>query len=384
MWDGADDYLAFVLRPDASVALISLGSSARVDEEVRRAREALNANLAAVLPGEIAETGRKASDALARLHALLWRPLEAKLGGAEQVYLSTDGELNVVPFAALPDAAGRPLLERYRIAILASGRDLLRRQPAAAANPSDLVLVADPAFDAPATVAAGAKPLLRPPLPKFDPLPGTAREAQEVPALLGGTAARKHVLLGAQATKAAIRALPRPRILHFATHGYFLEDLRSPAGPDLRAGASAAGAAPTQDNPLVRSGLALAGANRATGGDYSGVLTALEVLDLDLEGTELVVLSACETGLGDVRSGEGVFGLRRGFALAGARALLMSLWPVADEIAAEQMRDFYANLRSLPPAEALRRAQLASIKRLEAGGAAARPALWAPFILQGR
>ena len=139
------------------------------------------------------------------------------------------------------------------------------------------------------------------------------------------------------------------------------------------------------ENPLVRSGLAFAGANHAsevTKGE-DGILTALEVSGLDLYGTDLVVLSACETGVGEIKNGEGVFGLRRAFALAGAKNLMMSLWPVSDEITARQMITFYKNLQKLPPAKALRQAQLQTIKELKAKYGFAPIVLWAPFILQG-
>jgi CHAT domain-containing protein len=140
------------------------------------------------------------------------------------------------------------------------------------------------------------------------------------------------------------------------------------------------------ENPLVRSGLAFAGANRAsenTEGD-DGILTALEITGMDLYGTELVVLSACDTGVGEIKTGEGVFGLRRAFALAGAKNLMMSLWPVSDEVTANQMKAFYQNLQKLPPAEALRQAQLETIKELKTQyNGTAPPGLWAPFILQG-
>jgi CHAT domain-containing protein len=135
----------------------------------------------------------------------------------------------------------------------------------------------------------------------------------------------------------------------------------------------------------VRSGLAFAGANRAAeaGEGDDGILTALEISGMDLRGTELVVLSACETALGDIEVGEGVFGLRRAFTLAGARTLMMSLWPVQDDVTAAQMKEFYGDLGKMPPAEALREAQLATIRTLRAEEGIADPSLWAPFIVQG-
>jgi CHAT domain-containing protein len=139
------------------------------------------------------------------------------------------------------------------------------------------------------------------------------------------------------------------------------------------------------ENPLVRSGLALAGANRAAeaGPGDDGILTALEISGMDLRGTELVVLSACDTALGDIEVGEGVFGLRRAFTLAGARILMMSLWPVQDDVTVQQMKDFYTTLGRMPSAEALREAQLATIRELRAREGIADPSLWAPFIVQG-
>jgi CHAT domain-containing protein len=124
-------------------------------------------------------------------------------------------------------------------------------------------------------------------------------------------------------------------------------------------------------------------ATESAGGD-DGILTALEITAMDLYGTELVVLSACETGLGEIKTGEGVYGLRRAFALAGAKNLMMSLWPVSDEVTANQMKAFYKNMQTMPPAEALRQAQLETIAQLKAKfDGVAPPGLWAPFILQG-
>ena len=180
-----------------------------------------------------------------------------------------------------------------------------------------------------------------------------------------------------------------PRILHLATHGFFLQDEEIDLGGEMRGLTVVPKEKPAPgkryENPLVRSGLAFAGANKAseiTAGD-DGILTALEITGMDLYGTELVVLSACDTGVGEIKTGEGVFGLRRAFALAGAKNLLMSLWPVSDEITANQMKSFYQNLQKLPPAEALRQAQLETIKELKSKEGFASPALWAPFILQG-
>ena len=227
----------------------------------------------------------------------------------------------------------------------------------------------------------------------FTPLPGTQIEADEIPALIMSKDKNKTVLTGKAATEEEIKKSKSPRIMHLATHGFFLKDEEIALSNDTR-GLSIVDLGPDKgiknyakryENPLVRSGLAFAGANHAsevTKGE-DGILTALEVSGLDLYGTDLVVLSACETGVGEIKNGEGVFGLRRAFALAGAKNLMMSLWPVSDEITARQMITFYKNLQKLPPAKALRQAQLQTIKELKAKYGFAPIVLWAPFILQG-
>ena len=185
------------------------------------------------------------------------------------------------------------------------------------------------------------------------------------------------------ALEARLKAHKSPRILHLATHGFFLPDQER--DPERNAGPRGTGSA--LENPLLRSGLALAGANTARRQGSlppeaeDGILTAEDVSGMDLLDTELVVLSACETGLGQVRTGEGVFGLRRSFVLAGARGLVMSLWKVPDEQTQELMEDFYRRILNgqllQSRAEALRAAQLALKEKY------ADPGYWGAFIYQG-
>jgi CHAT domain-containing protein len=176
------------------------------------------------------------------------------------------------------------------------------------------------------------------------------------------------VLEGLRATKDAVRQLEAPDVLHMATHGFFL------AAPT---GGEAAGKAA---NPLLRSGLALSGANRQQAGQDEGILTALEASMLDLWGTKLVTLSACDTGLGQVRNGEGVYGLRRAFFLAGTESVVMSLWPVSDYVTRGMMQTYYSGLRhDKGRADALRAAQLASLRR----PGRRHPYYWAGLIAVG-
>jgi CHAT domain-containing protein len=214
----------------------------------------------------------------------------------------------------------------------------------------------------------------------FAPLPGTRVEGERIAALLGVTA---HT--GDGFTKQRIVSCRSPRILHFATHGFFLKTPSelSPGAPPMAADRlSVVGQQVV--NPLIRSGMALAGANawlrfrplaREAG---NGILTAEDVTGLDLLETDLAVLSACETGLGTEDFCDGVMGLRRSFGLAGARTIVMSLWKIPDEQTRDLMIGFYTRLLSgKSKAEALRSTQLdLKAKKPE-------PYFWGAFICQG-
>jgi CHAT domain-containing protein len=207
----------------------------------------------------------------------------------------------------------------------------------------------------------------------FGPLPGVNEEVRALRALLPTA----QFLTREQATKTALQNVVAPSILHIATHGFFLSEpgaTASGAQPDTTRGLSANA---KTENPLLRSGLALAGANRK---DESGILTALEASHLNLWGTRLVVLSACDTGVGQVHNGEGVFGLRRALVLAGAESQLMSLWPVADRGTRELMISYYKDLvNAHGRGEALRRAQLQMLQ----SRSHRHPYYWASFIQTG-
>jgi MYXO-CTERM domain-containing protein len=205
------------------------------------------------------------------------------------------------------------------------------------------------------------------------------------------------LLVDTEATEAAVKKLAGPRILHVATHGFFLAsapgviarsrgltlDLPSapPPPPNGKiAEADAATAAPAYENPLLRSGLAFAGANPRKSGDEDGILTALEATGLDLDGTEIVVLSACETGLGEVQAGDGVYGLRRAFVLAGARTEITSLWRVADAETKDLMVHYYEKLQS----GGGRSASLRDVQRaMRALPETSHPYYWASFVVSG-
>jgi CHAT domain-containing protein len=191
-------------------------------------------------------------------------------------------------------------------------------------------------------------------LTAWQQLAGTEQEARQLAPLLGGGA----VISGTAATASVVLAQRAPRILHIATHGFFLADQASTndaaigaAAPGSRSGVApsegTAAATPSLEDPLQRSGLVFAGANQPDANPSDdGYLTAAEATAMDLEGTELVTLSACETGLGGVQSGEGVYGLQRSLAVAGARSTLLSLWKVDDYLTVAFMERYYKRLKA--------------------------------------
>ncbi|WP_437280619.1 CHAT domain-containing tetratricopeptide repeat protein [Sorangium sp. So ce375] len=372
---GKPRYAAYVVGRRGDVTGVDLGDAAAIDA------------VAAELSKDLSDPGRDPRERARRLDALVMQPIRAALGPARWLLVSPDGALNLVPFAALVDEEGRYLIERASFTYLTSGRDLLRAAggagaPRAVAPRGDVLVIADPAFGSLSELALDDDPArgLRSAEmagARFPPLPGTEREAEAVRSALASAT----VLTGPAATEEALKRAQRPRVLHIATHGFFLPDQGSPADA---ASASSRGEGSEgltwSENPLLRSGLALAGANarRSSSDEDDGILTALEISSLDLHGTQLVVLSACETGLGEVPRGEGVYGLRRALLLAGAETQVMSLWKVGDMATRDLMTSYYAALaRGGGRSEALRSAQL-QIRRERP-----HPHAWAGFITSG-
>ena len=380
-WTGRQRYLVFILHLDKRVEMVDLGSAENLDIQVR----ALLSLLTAPPTNKIQIKGQM--DAAKELYQLIWEPVAKMVGFATHVIVSPDGVLNLVPFAALAGADGKYLAEKIVFSYVTSGRDLVGGK--GIMPEMNLFLAANPAFDK--DMKSGERTDTRGAFRsrdfnmRFDPLPGTEVESREVPKQFQGE--NNRIVTGTDATEREVLSTRRPRILHLATHGFFLPDLPELKMDETRMGFDVKPVLPKgYENPLVRSGLAFAGANNAAKaqGSDDGLLTALEVSGMDLHGTDLVTLSACETGVGEVKTGEGVYGLRRAFALAGARNLMMSLWPVSDEITAEQMMTFYKLYgHGTPAAEALRSAQLETISKLRAKYGSAPPSLWAPFIMQG-
>jgi CHAT domain-containing protein len=334
--------------------------------------EPVVADLGAV--SALGQPGQARDDAAAAvLYQKLLAPFEDKLAAATTAYVAPDGVLDLVPFARLKLADGRYWGERQEVRLLQSGRDLLRPDPDKPAR--GLLALGGIDFGANATAAAKSDSIFAAGSDAVARAAGTFRDGFAQLAASGEEVnqvtqwyrrLRKDELAevwsGATASKARLLGLRSPpRVLHLATHGFYL------AGQSRE--------------PMLLSGIALAGANRelaGTGAD--GILFALEAQGLNLEGTELVVLSACDTAQGSLDYSEGVFGLARALRTAGARNVLVTLWKLNDGEARDFMVEFYkrwlAQVRS-DPAKALRDTQLSWVKQDNRRD----PRVWAPYIL---
>jgi CHAT domain-containing protein len=422
--------------------------------------------------------------------------MQRHFNGAKNIILSPDGELWLLPWAALPASVDRFLTEEYGLQFVISGRDLIAPRDDRALSRSAPLILADPDFDAPiggepvkaiagvsATGQLGDAPVhfafgfdgsvvirlndatgdvigrgawsldgtrLRfetersayegewsgrqvagrrtikdqpnraadpwsfampspPPvgatgerslsqdanaIPPVARLPFTAIEAEiATDKLAQYLGAKPRIETDATATEAVFKTAVRPRIVMLATHGFYLPTQKLIVTDTGAPGAESPGPAKTADgkdreSPLVRCGILLAGCNRRHGlkpGADDGILTGLEIVSTDLRGCELIVLSACETGLGEVMVGEGVAGLRQAFQLAGAESIIASLWQVPDRDTALMMSRFYdAMAKGAAKAEALRSAQKAQIEMRRKRFGAAHPYFWAAFTLTGR
>lgn len=352
---------------------------------------------------------------------LLWKPLEPLLRDTKTVYYSPAGLLHRINPAALRDADKQPLSEGRQWVRVGSTRELVTGRLADRSYALDPAASATAAvwggirYDMDSTAFAAANPLDAGagPLPEFQrkdgkfrymvedsihalsggrrgagddwkPLAGSAREAEQVGALLQKAGFQTDVLSGYAASEERLKALgqaaPSPRILHVATHGFAYPD---PKKEPQRRFTDEEPVYKIQDDPMLRSGLVLAGANyywknkRPLQNREDGVLVAYEVRDLNLHDTELAVLSACQTGLGDVVGSEGVYGLQRAFRIAGAKFLIVSLWQVPDEQTRELMRLFYENW--VEKRESLRDAFNHAQARLREQEP--NPYMWAGFVL---
>lgn len=398
---GLTRYIVFILRHNGSVRMVDLGNAKAIDPCIG---ETL---------GAIRTRHHKTTELLQELNTNVFAPMEVYLNGIDRLIICPDGLVSLIPFNAVIDSSNKYLVKRFTITHVTGSREILPIPKQDLSGHHQLVLAAAPRFNHPDAKKDGMKRASK----QFTPLQGTQEESIKIPPLIPGIRGDspgvqgdnpgdiegKVILTGLEATKEVVLNVVNPRILHLATHADFDSQnmdafISAPMTPteifeglipsiQERYGPNP-GQQPETDQgtqPLAQSYLALAGANHVNPktGKTDGLLTGLEVAGMQLQGTELVVLSACNTGLGDILPGEGVSGLRRAFALAGAKNLVLSLWPVSDQVTTLLMETFYRNLRQMPPAEALRQAQLETINHLENEMYGPIPFFWAPFIIQG-
>jgi CHAT domain-containing protein len=310
-------------------------------------------------------------------YAWFWKPIADRLSGVKTVYLAADGVYHQINLQTLLNSqTGKYAGEERSIRLLTSTRELVQKTPPVAGEAFALFGFPDYEQKPGNTIAAttGTEHSLYPADIErgndCKPLPGTKAEVEAISKIVSLKKQKPSLFLANAATEEAVKALQTPRVLHIATHGYFEPSFANQP----------------RRNPMLRSGLLLAGAKRTldrkdslSAAAEDGILTAYEATALNLDGTELVVLSACETGLGEVKNGEGVYGLQRAFAIAGAQSVLMSLWKVGDQPTQLLMKEFYRRWLGGTAAQvALRKAQAAVRKRY------AHPYYWGGFVLVGR
>ena len=412
-WADTSYYVALVITRESKdqPEYIFLGDSKQIEGDAFTSFEHLDQERGFIEESEAKLPGEQVYD-------LIWKPLEKTLAGKTRVYLSPDGVLSQLPLGIIPAPGGKLQMEKFDLRLLSSTRDILRSAPPHTDATS--LLVGDPIFDLTeeqqrAAIRKLALPTKELPVQvsALSPndysrdlgsgttlrrLPGTGAEVTAIAELMQERQWKTNVYTGELALKRVVEGASSPRVVHLATHGFFLPDqpitIQQLKVQQLKAGRLGLDESERSglEDPMLRSGLYFAGANRTLAGKPlaegldNGVLTAMEAGNLNLGGTELVVLSACDTGQGDVKNGEGVFGLRRALQEAGAQEVLMSLWSVPDSETLELMKRFYTKwLAGTEIHEALKEGQLEMREKVKAThDGKDLPYYWGAFVLVGR
>jgi len=327
------------------------------------------------------------------LYNLVWKPIDSLLEGADKIYYALSGMLHSVSFAAIPAGRHEYLSQRYDLVQLSTTRTIPTEMPQPQYASITTFGGIDYAYDPTGKESQFDKPLLAlNEVPGYEQvrssdggwsfLPGSAEEVKAIAGLFKGTKTTSAMKTGAEATEADFKALSgnSPKVLHISTHGFFFPDIEKSKDDLMRSGQATF---KYMENPLFRSGLAFAGGNYALMHGYNpheredGILTAYEISNMDLSNTDLVVLSACETGLGEIKGSEGVYGLQRAFQMAGVEYIIMSLWRIPDKQTKILMERFYSNwLGGMNIRKAFREAQQHMSKTYD-------PFYWAGFVLVG-
>ena len=406
-------YLTFPLRLNSTnlvVERVELGEAEPINEAVGVICNSMSVGQFAV---------KSLSSALQRLSNLVYGPLARHLTNVSQLIICPDGQLSRLPFEMLL-IGNKFLVEEKTISYVTSGREVARlvnqNNSKSRTQNSISLVIGNPDFDLdltalnkinsqPSTVgseprsqdlsSSTASMLLSRSYRgmEFNPLPGSGVEATNIAKILGdGTILR----LGADAREAELKTVVSPRVLHLATHGFFLSDQEfketnssSISSVFTRPGLHKGISQNDWENPMVRCGIALAGANHAlritNAISEDGLLTGLEASLLNLQGTDIVILSACNSGKGEVRIGEGVMSLCRAFRIAGAQSVLASHWPVSDMATSRLMTEFMHRWRmGEPRIKAWREAQLTLLRSKDAKEDLSNPYFWSAFTLTGQ
>ncbi len=389
---GEPRYAAYILPPDGNPQHVDLGAAADIEQKIAEFRDHLQDPVAAGR-GDLT-----AVNAVGRqLHETLIEPLEPYINSTEHLLLSPDGDLNLIPFEALVDQQQDFLIQHHQLSYLSSGRDLLRLDTLPSSQNPPMV-VANPDYN---QAAPSSEPQIATQRGHhnrrsadlanlhFGRLLHSQPEGTALESLLDNVFPQVNLLLGEKASEDRVKNAQAPSILHISTHGFFLpnQDTEPPSSAPGLATDADRPASLRVENPLLRAGLALANANaprpEPDSQQEDGILTALELAGMNLVGTQLVVLSACETGTGEVANGEGVYGLRRALVMAGAQSQVLSLWQVEDETTKHLMVDYYSRLMNDDSAtgrhQALRQAQLEMLNASEYR----HPYYWAAFVSSG-
>jgi CHAT domain-containing protein/Flp pilus assembly protein TadD len=385
-------FLAIVIGTGGEPQIFPLGAASVIDTAVSYYRQQFRnvQNLDQTAYAAAAEN----------LYGLVWRPMAALLSGASTVFIAPDGMLNLVSFAGLVDDERKYLIENYPIQYLSTGRDLIRLQDEPSSG-SGFLAMADPDFNMSyglSTVSAVGLALmtglnLRSSCEELDKLqvaalPATRNEVNAVSVQWQRNRTEPAITyFGSDATEEQFKSnAPGKRIIHLATHGFYITDECRPRPLVQSFGGVWQGDA--GENPLLQCGFLLAGANQhgagaAESGREDGIVTAEEVAGLNLQGADLVILSACESGLGEVKSGEGVYGLRRAFQMAGARTVISSLWPIDDKATAEFMGQLFSAQSDVTLPMMMQRVANGQIASLRSRGKSDHPFFWAAFVATG-
>lgn len=388
---GEYEYLAFILSKDRKTVrldLVNVGPAAKIDSLILAYQTEIKTSLEKGQPPREVRLRE-----LARLlYVAIVKPLEVYLEGKRELIISPDGNLNLIPFDVFVSPSGDYLIQHNNIDYLTTGRDFI--QPADTSKGSDqIILIADPdydmsretrqniekklAFTEPAITRSVSRNLRD---VSFNRLPDTRREAEQIAGIFRGKGNPfVKTFVGQEAIEQVLYNINQPRLLHIATHGFFLKNPDPDPTPNRSFMGENVLALRSAENPGIRSGIALAGANVSLKeGRDDGLVTSEKIAGLRLEGAELIVLSACSSGIGDVESGEGIFGLKRAFIESGAKTLITSLWNVPSEETTELMGMFYSLWTDgKRKGDALREAKLQMLKQKS------NPFFWGAFTLTG-